>query len=308
MRISDEVTKNIIKKLLKGEDYRIEVVSLLNSIFFDYVKNFLLLIPERKAALIKLSDEESIDFEKLFLNKDLKLSSKEIMINSGMNKKTIKNMYNTAVEKVVKDASKKNFSSLKEILSKLSEDEEMNLNLSIEFNKGKVKQDFDFKDFLFIVNALAVKRAELRGGLWSTAGKRVEKPLMITLCKIFGVDENNYHKGNLIDEGKNYSRETDFYLINGNKKFKCEVKLMGKGNPESADAFYARDSHVFVADKLSDTNIKQLDDNSVQWVQLRSKEGFKRFEKVLKKLKIKYSGYNKNYEKNLDKFFEKIFD
>ena len=47
MRISDEVTKNIIKKLLKGEDYRIEVVSLLNSIFFDYVKNFLLLIPER---------------------------------------------------------------------------------------------------------------------------------------------------------------------------------------------------------------------------------------------------------------------
>lgn len=34
---------------------------------------------------------------------------------------------------------------------------------------------------------------------------------------------------------------------------------MGKGNPESADAVIARDSKVFVADKLSDLNKKQLD-------------------------------------------------
>ena len=307
MRISDEVTKNIIKKLLKGADYRIEVVSLLNSNFFDYVKNFLSLIPRRKKKLLNYFEQENIDFEKLFLSEELKLTSEEIMINSGMNKKTISNMYNTAVEKVVIEASKKNFKSLKEILSKLSEDEEMNVNLSIDYQKGKLKQSFDLKDFLFIVNALAVKRAQLRGGLWSTAGKQVEKPLMLTLCNIFGVKEKNYHKGNLIDEGKDYSRETDFYLKSKNKKYKCEVKLMGKGNPESADAFYARDSHVFIADKLSETNIKQLNDNSVQWVQLRSKEGFKKFEKVLKAYKIEHTGYDKNYEKNLEKYFKKIF-
>ena len=107
MRISDEVTKNIIKKLLKGADYRIEVVSLLNSNFFDYVKNFLSLIPRRKKKLLNYFEQENIDFEKLFLSEELKLTSEEIMINSGMNKKTISNMYNTAVEKVVIEASKK---------------------------------------------------------------------------------------------------------------------------------------------------------------------------------------------------------
>ena len=308
MRISDEVTKNIIKKLLKGEDYRIEVVTLLNTRFFDHIRNFLSLIPERKKKLLKTLKENDLDFEKLFLSKILNLKSKELMINSGLNKKTISNMYNTAVEKTVIEASNKNFQSLKKILGGLDEQDEINVNLSVEFKDQEITQNFDLKDFLFIVNALAVKRAELRGGLWSAAGKRVEKPLMLTLCKIFGVKDSNYHSDDQVDEGTDFSRETDFYLINKDKKYKCEVKLMGKGNPESADAFYARDSDVFIADKLSNTNIKQLDHNSVQWVQLRSKNGFKRFEKVLKKLKIKFSGFKKDYEKNLDKYFVEIFN
>ena len=33
---------------------------------------------------------------------------------------------------------------------------------------------------------------------------------------------------------------------------------MRRGNPESADAVIARDSRVFIADKLSDMNKKQL--------------------------------------------------
>ena len=54
-------------------------------------------------------------------------------------------------------------------------------------------------------------------------------------------------------------REVDFYLINDDKFYRCEVKLMGKGNPESADAIFARESSIFVADKLSDLNFKGLE-------------------------------------------------
>ena len=41
---------------------------------------------------------------------------------------------------------------------------------------------------------------------------------------------------------------------NAGLRHRCEVKLMGRGNPESADAVHARSSQVFVADKLSDLN------------------------------------------------------
>jgi hypothetical protein len=56
---------------------------------------------------------------------------------------------------------------------------------------------------------------------------------------------------------------------------------MGKGNPESADAVIARDSKVFIADKLSDLNKTQLDSRKVNWVELRNENGYQRFEKAL---------------------------
>jgi hypothetical protein len=38
--------------------------------------------------------------------------------------------------------------------------------------------------------------------------------------------------------------------LNNGKEYLCEVKLTGKGNPESADVIIARDSNIFVADTL----------------------------------------------------------
>ena len=64
---------------------------------------------------------------------------------------------------------------------------------------------------------------------------------------------------------------------------------MGKGNPESADAFIARESNIFVADKLSETNKKQFDSLGAHWVELRSDEGFLRFEKTLTALNINFT-------------------
>jgi hypothetical protein len=82
---------------------------------------------------------------------------------------------------------------------------------------------------------------------------------------------------------------------------------MGKVNPESADAVIARASKVFAADKLSNTNISQLNSRKVEWIEFRRKNGFQRFKTVLENLKISHSDLSKDYQKQLDNIFKEIF-
>ena len=304
--LSEEVTKNIIVKLIKGEDYRIEVVTLINAEFLQYVIDFFKKIVDAKLK----SKDITVDwYKKEFL--DERLSSDEIAIHSGLNKKTIANMYNSARKEIVIAASNDHYEQLYSTIQKLVDGEdELNITLTIKF-KG-VSVDLNVSESLIVINTLAVKRAALRGGLWSTAGKRVEGPLMITLCKLFGVDDANYEvelKGrSAVKTEKDFEREVDFYLIGPSKQeYKCEVKLMGKGNPESADAVIARNSKVFVADKLSDTNKRQLDSLGVEWVELRHDSGYKRFKTVLENLNIPHDDFDGDVDIRLDEIFREIF-
>lgn len=217
-------------------------------------------------------------------------------------------MFNSSTKEIVIDASNEHYDALYETIKNLVESEhELDLTLTIKF-KG-VSVDLNVSESLIVINTLAVKRAELRGGLWSTAGKRVEKPLMQTLCKLYGVSDKNYTikiKGKAVEDAE-FEREIDFYLIDGGEQHKCEVKLMGRGNPESADAVIARGSKVFVADKLSETNKRQLDSLGVEWVELRSAGGFKRFETVLDHLKISHGKLPENTGRKLEMVFQEIF-
>ena len=133
---------------------------------------------------------------------------------------------------------------------------------------------------------------------------------MLTLCKLYQIDEENYAvtlKGTKkeVDE-TTFEREIDFYLIRNGMENKCEVKLMGKGNPESADAVIARESRVFVADKLSDLNKKQLESLDVCWVELRSENGFQKFGEVLDELGIPRGERLETSEENLEMIFDEI--
>ena len=99
-----------------------------------------------------------------------------------------------------------------------------------------------------------------------------------------------------------------FTLIKDGSNYKCEVKLMGKGNPESADAVIARDSKVFVADKLSETNKRQLDSLDVEWVELRDANGFQKFKSVLESLDIPFTDIDlRNLESDVERIFDEIF-
>ncbi len=302
--LTEQVAKNIIKKLMNGEDYRIEIVTLLNAEFLQYTVDFF-----KKIIDAKLKNKNiTVDwYKKEFLNKNL--SSDDIAINSGLNKKTISNMYNSATKEIVIEASNEHYDTLYQTIQSLVDGEEgLNITLTLKF-KG-VSVDLNVAESLIVINTLAVKRAALRGGLWSTAGKRVEKPLMLTLCELYGVSEKNYKikVKSKIRTDEDFEREIDFYLTDKDKDFLCEVKLMGKGNPEGADVIFARKSDVFIADKLSDTNKKQLNSEKVGWVELRDKDGYKRFNKVLEDLGIPHKEFKRDANKKLDKIFTNIFN
>ena len=302
MTLTDQIVKNIITRVIKSQDYRIEIVNLINAEFLQFAVDFF-----KKIVLAKLENQDvTIDwYKKAFM--DDNLSSDDIAINSGLNKKTISNMYGTATKTIVIEAANEHFESLYQSIQSLVEmEKEIDLTLTIKM-KG-VSVDLNVSESLIVINTLAVKRAALRGGLWSTAGKSAEKYLMLTLCKLFQVPENNYNASHFVkDKGKKVDREIDFYLLNNGKEYLCEVKLMGKGNPESADAIIARDTNVFVADTLSQQNKNQCDQIGVNWIALRDKGGYKRFKLALDKLDIPHTEYNGDLDIDLPKILEELF-
>ena len=300
MTLTEQVAKNIIRKLLKGEDYRIEIVALINAEFLQFVIEFFKKVVNAKLAHQRITADW---YKREFLDPDL--PKEDIAINAGLNMKTVTNMFNSRKKEVVIDASNDHYDTLYESIKELADSEEdLELTLTLKFQGVSV--DLNISETLIVINTLAVKRAALRGGLWSTAGKRVEKPLMQTLCKLYGVSEDHY-TAELKGQGgqEDFTREVDFYLLKDDVQYKCEVKLIGKGNPESADAVIARDSAVFVADKLSDTNKQQLDSLGVAWVELRDANGVQKFKSVLESLGIPVVDVDL---RNLDLEVERIFD
>ena len=138
--------------------------------------------------------------------------------------------------------------------------------------------------------------------------KRAEKYLMLTLCKLYGVSEEYYNVEHFVkNKNLKVDREIDFYLKNNGNKYKCEVKLMGQGNPESADAIIARDSDLLVADTLSQQNKDQCNERNICWVACRDNNGFKRIKLAFEKFGIPYTDYNGNLDKDLPLILKELF-
>ena len=159
-------------------------MALINAQFLQFTMDFF-----EKIVQAKLRNKNVVDwYKKEFLNSNL--SSEEIAINSGLNKKTITNMFNSATKEIVINAANEHYEILYSSISQLVENQsEIDLNLTIKFQGVSV--ELNINESLIVINTLAVKRAALRGGLWSTAGKKVEKPLMQTLCMLFDVPKEN---------------------------------------------------------------------------------------------------------------------
>jgi len=297
------VIREVIERLLKSKDYRIVTQTEINGRFLTYCIDFFKKVVDAKINRNTITE----DWYKENFVMDDSIKPVDRAIYAGINKKTITNMFNSGKKEIVVSASEDNYDTLVNSISHLiGESDSIDLTLTIKFNNIGV--ELNLNESLVVITSLAVKRAAITGGAYSAIGKNVEGPLMLTLCKLFNVAEKNY-KMNIEGGGTasygEFEREIDFFLLNDSDTFKCEVKLMGNGNPEVADAVIARESNVFIADKLSDTNIKQLDSLGVHWTCLRSKEGFIRFEKTLKALNIPYVMPDIY---NLDSLIESILD
>lgn len=295
--LTDVVIKKIIRRLINSQDYRVEIVTLINAEFLQYAVDFF-----RRVVEAKLRNQSvTTDWYKAeFLNPNM--PSDELIINSGLNKKTISNMYNSARREIVLEATMEHYEQLYDTINSLVE-QGSDIDITLTIKLRGVSVDLNINESLIVINTLAVKRAELRGGAWSTAGKQVEKVLMQVLCKLYSVPDENYELTGLSNE----QREVDFYLIDNTNRYLCEVKLMGKGNPESADATIARDSDVFVADKLSDLNKQQLTERGVRWIELRSPNGYKKFEVILQELNIPHNPFQGDANQRLEEILNELF-
>lgn len=107
MQIDNLSVQKIIRLLMNGRDYRIVILPLIEKEFLQYTIDFF-----KKVATAKLDNQ--------FLTKDWykatllnpKLPPEEIIIHSGLNKKSIFNAYGTARKNVVLDVTSQHYDQL----------------------------------------------------------------------------------------------------------------------------------------------------------------------------------------------------
>ena len=285
MTFEEEAIKNTVSKLICGKDYRDEVINSINTIFFDFSINFF-----KQIVNAKMNNQEiNMDWYKEYFMSPNNFTPDEIAIFAGLNKKTITNIYGTSSREIVLTAANNNFEYLRSLLNELENDADSGLAIEIKISYNKINVELSLTESLLVINALATKKIQIRGGAWSSIGKKVEKPLLDELCKIAGVpaqniDNSTFRRNRNLD----YDREVDYKLISRTgKNYRTEVKLMGKGNPESADATIARDSDIFIADTLSEQNCAQLKSRNIHYLVLKNNENsINDFIKILDDLDI----------------------
>ena len=284
----DSVINNTVSKLLLGKDYREEVVNAINASFFDFTIDFFKKIVKAKMELQNIT----IDWYKKNFIINNTIDTSEVVINSGLNKKTVTNIYGAASKNIMLNAAETNYDYLNSLLKELEKDVRNDIIININIKYNDISVSLSLSESLIVINTLATKKIQLRGGAWSSIGKKVEKPLLNKLCELCGIPNDYIDNKNFIkDKEKSFDREIDYKLKSfSGKWYKIEVKLMGKGNPESADATIARDSDIFVADTLSQQNKNQLKSRNIKYLVLKNNKNIiSDYKEILIKLELPHN-------------------
>ncbi|MCR2105031.1 CfrBI family restriction endonuclease [Campylobacter upsaliensis] len=287
MRFDSVIIQSVVTKLLQGQDYREEVINAINLEFLDFALDFFKAILEAKMQDCALN----LEWYKTHFINNANIKPDEVAIYAGMNKKTISNIYGSATKEVVLNVANANIDYLESLLTSLGDSSD-NIGIILKITYKNIAVELNLSESLLVINALATKKIALRGGAWSSIGKRVEKPLMLALCEKCGVKQE-FINAEVFSKNKalDFDREVDFklYNVDKTKEYRVEVKLMGKGNPESADAVIARDSHIFIADTLSEQNKRQLKALGIEFLELKNnKRILLDFMNILKNLQIPF--------------------
>ena len=269
--------RECIELILIGENHRDHVNAAIERSFLSESMAFFKEIVDAKSSS---TSNDKDWYRETFLNdqRDMRL----VAAYGGLSRKSIQNKRQTTRREVILEETLENYHSLLSTMTDLC-DSNFDIDLKITFRDSTV--NLDINESMIVINALAMRRNQIRGSNWSAFGKIIEYPLLKCMCELFKVPPTKYSRGN-----RQEPREIDFCLFDKEGKMqKCELKLMGSGNPEGADSPVARYSNVFIASKLSEANIQQLEQERVKWVELNKPFGFIRFGSILEDFGIQHS-------------------
>ena len=150
----------VINLILHGEDHRSIVTDLIDEIFVNETMDFFRKIVEAKSNGHQINKDW---YSKHFLNEIL--SKNDIAWNSGTNLKTVSNRRGSTNKWIVLDEAHKQFKQFSNLVDSYSNDE---LNLSLRISNGQKPVALDFNESFVAINAIAVRRAGIRGGAWSS--------------------------------------------------------------------------------------------------------------------------------------------
>ena len=283
MRLSPDGLRHVIRCLIHdGESHREAIFEEINREFIRHAVEFF-----TEVAHAKLQGEDlaiADDWYEQQMLQSARYSKNEIAVHAGIPMKTIENIHEATNANVVLDASLRNHRALRQTIDQiLAAGDRPSITLTIKLRGVGV--DLSLEESLIVINSLAVKREQIRGGMWSSAGKQAEGPLMAALCLLHQVDRRFWR----LAEPNEFPHQIDFVLMSHGKQYLCEVKLMGKGNPESAKAAHAHDASLLVADRLSDQAKQSLAKNNIEWVELAQPNGYQRFALVLDHFNIEHT-------------------
>ena len=276
-RTDPDLLRHVIRRLIEdGGDHRLAVSEIIDRRFFAWAIEFLHQINTAKRRGDDL--ESSHWYRDAFLTLDL--PKEDVAAYGAIPLKTIGNVYGSQRREVVARAARDHYARMQGTIVEL---------LAVHDPPAITLAGNDLTlsptESLVIINALAVKRAQIRGGQWSSVGKQTEVPLMKTLCALFSVS-NDYWRQSEPDDARH---QIDFMLLRSGRPIRCEIKLMGRGNPEGFKAAMPNDAQLLVADHLSDQARTTLTKNRVQWVALAEPQGYRRFGQVLDAFNIPHS-------------------
>jgi len=292
-----------IKNLILNEDYRTGYNEYIQGQFLEAAIDFF-----KKIVAAKLSEKDISEdwYKNRFLNKNpskINVEEKELLaLHAGLNLKTINNIKGSVARDVVIDFSNTHYDNLRETIGALIKSEKIKTELKLTYNDVSVQ--LDPEETMLVIDVLTVIRSNIRGGAWSSLGKAIEAPLMETFAKLLEIDERNYITQE--EEKPDTTRETDFFFVDDDgKTISVEIKLMGRGNPESADGAIARNSEIFFAYKLSESNKRNLTENqNIHYVEFSSGECVDQLQEILNEYNIDYSPFEGSKEELSDELDE----
>lgn len=299
MALSNKALQNILRMILKSEHYRKVIIEQITDEFFQFTIGYF------KDIIAAKLDGKEIDadwYKRYFLTGRFK--PEETVIYAGLNQKTVTNIYGSSARNVVFEVTSDYYDELIDKVDALVNADFSNVEIILTIKYNSVSVELTLSETLIVVNTLGAKRLQIRGGAWSDLGKKLELPLMLVLAKLYQVSSGHYAGKGLSGEG----RDVDFHFIDSSRnRYRCEVKLMGKGNPESADAAIARDTNIFVADTLSALNKEQLPQRGCHWVELRADEGYKKMFDIFTELGIPCVEFDGSLDQALDRIIADVF-